>query len=195
MHGRTDGRGWMDELLYCAIAWTEHSRSLHPRLLRKGRGKEWGKKRRIRGIPEILMNSEILESSRSVSLPSRILPASRPRSRYISFLYAPPVLVTIFIEWPTSSHPRQRLTLDDTAGSSPLLLFGQSRAFTQWHQEFCTTFWSWISCIKYVGADEETWKYILSVVRNKGPFTNLVISLCIPGTLDVFSCLFLFFFY
>lgn len=35
--------------------------------------------------------------------------------------------------------------------------------------------------------------YILSVVRNKGPFTNIVISLCIPGTLDGFLVAFFFF--
>jgi len=36
---------------------------------------------------------------------------------------------------------------------------------------------------------------ILSVVRNKGPFTNLVISLCIPGTLHEFLIVFFRFFF
>jgi len=41
MHGRTDGRGWMDELLYCAIAWTaEHNRSLHPLTEEERKGEE-----------------------------------------------------------------------------------------------------------------------------------------------------------
>lgn len=185
----------MDELLYCAIAWTEHSRSLHPRLLRKGRGEERRKKRRIRAdLRDPDGFSEILESSHSASLPFRILPASRPRSRYDSFLYAPPVLITIFTEWPTSPHPRRRQTSDDTAGSSPLL-FGQSRAFTQCQQEFCTTFWWWISCKICWSGRGNVKVYILSVVRNKGPFTNIVISLCIPGTLDGFLVAFFFFYW
>lgn len=65
-----------------------------------GRGEERSEKKEeesSRGIPEIRMDSEILESSHSAPLPFRILPASRPRSRYV-FLYAPPVLVTIFTE-------------------------------------------------------------------------------------------------
>lgn len=81
----TDGRGWMDELLYCAIAWTEHNRSLHPRLLLKKREKEEKEEEDSHDPGDSDGDSGILESSSSLSLslslcfsplsnPSRILP-------------------------------------------------------------------------------------------------------------------------
>jgi len=65
----------------------------------------------------------------------------------------------------TDEHPRS--CSDDVVAMDPRCCCCCSDSFARLYninKSFAPP-WSWISCTKYVGADEETWKYILSVVR------------------------------
>lgn len=105
--------------------------SLHPRLLRKRRGKERGKKKEAdsQDPADSEMNLESLESSRIPFLsPFVSLPHLAHGLIIYRFFMLLPCSANDFYRV-TDESARSSSTSDDTVGSSPLLLlFGQSRA-------------------------------------------------------------------
>lgn len=95
MDARTDADEWMNYSIARLLGRSTAARFI---LDSSGRGEEKSEKRG--GLARDLGRSGWIPGSLKpltlLLFPFRILTASRPRSRYISFLYAPPVLVNDF---------------------------------------------------------------------------------------------------